>query len=373
MLQSLLVGVAHRKVRTVDEHVDLVYVEPQLIASAMPTNHLVQSLYHTQTATLDAFLSKRHSQEWHIWCLQEDHELGYDTANFAGREDSSLVTRAPIRDHNPPSFAALVALVRDIRAYLEQSPKHVALVHCKCGKGRTGTVLSTYLMLYKGLTTVQATELFGKKRMRFQFIAGVSIPSQLRYLHYVEFWNGADQPDAFLQPRTIKIKRILVHGPRTSECTLDVSPLTAAEALMETNTGWDVHQRSESLVARPAGPALLPNDIQITYTAYRMLRAMPVPTARVRVSFNALFEAAKAHRTALTLQEDGARTDSSVSTDGSESSAGYRYQDVYGLSREVSCTFAWEDTDGIFGTSLRGERAFESLEVVFAVLDKRFQ
>jgi len=70
--------------------------------------------------------------------------------------------------------------------------KRVIVVHCKAGKGRSGTIACSYLMSEEGWTKEEALENFTKKRMRPGFGAGVSIPSQLRWLDYVERWveNG---------------------------------------------------------------------------------------------------------------------------------------------------------------------------------------
>ena len=59
------------------------------------------------------------------------------------------------------------------------------VVHCKAGKGRTGCVLSC-LLLHLGLcsTATEALDLFGARRC--SDYAGVTIPSQIRYVHHYE-------------------------------------------------------------------------------------------------------------------------------------------------------------------------------------------
>jgi len=66
--------------------------------------------------------------------------------------------------------------------------KRVIVGHCKAGKGRTGTVLCSYLMSEEGWTKDEALKRFTQRRMRPGFGSGVSIPSQLRYVGYVERW-----------------------------------------------------------------------------------------------------------------------------------------------------------------------------------------
>ena len=70
--------------------------------------------------------------------------------------------------------------------------KRVVVVHCKAGKGRSGTVACSYLISEEGWTVKDALARFTERRMRVGFGAGVSIPSQLRYVGYVDRWakNG---------------------------------------------------------------------------------------------------------------------------------------------------------------------------------------
>lgn len=65
----------------------------------------------------------------------------------------------------------------------------VVVVHCKAGKGRSGTVTCSYLISEDGWTKEDALSRFTERRMRSGFGAGVSIPSQLRWIGYVERWT----------------------------------------------------------------------------------------------------------------------------------------------------------------------------------------
>lgn len=66
----------------------------------------------------------------------------------------------------------------------------VVVVHCKAGKGRSGTLACSYLIAERGWTAERALARFTERRMRPKFGAGVSIPSQLRWVSYVERWAG---------------------------------------------------------------------------------------------------------------------------------------------------------------------------------------
>ncbi len=65
----------------------------------------------------------------------------------------------------------------------------VIVVHCKAGKGRSGTMACSYLISECGWKPKDALARFTERRMRPQFGAGVSIPSQLRWISYVDRWT----------------------------------------------------------------------------------------------------------------------------------------------------------------------------------------
>ena len=71
----------------------------------------------------------------------------------------------------------------------EQRKKRVIVVHCKAGKGRSGTISCSYLISEEGWSKEDALKRFTERRMKPKFGAGVSIPSQLRWVGYVERWT----------------------------------------------------------------------------------------------------------------------------------------------------------------------------------------
>ncbi|EJT99350.1 hypothetical protein DACRYDRAFT_118087 [Dacryopinax primogenitus] len=68
-------------------------------------------------------------------------ENAYDPAFFGGR-----VSRYPFPDHHAPPLALLALAVREMQAWLLGDPDRVIVVHCKAGKGRSGTIACAYLL-----------------------------------------------------------------------------------------------------------------------------------------------------------------------------------------------------------------------------------
>jgi hypothetical protein len=97
--------------------------------------------------------------------------------------------------------------VRTLHAWLEADAKNVVVVHCLAGKGRTGTVIASYLM-YTGLfnSAQDAMHYFAMKRSNNSW--GITGPSQKRYIQYF-----ADMIHKRVVPRSspVRLKMIIMH------------------------------------------------------------------------------------------------------------------------------------------------------------------
>ncbi len=75
-----------------------------------------------------------------------------------------------------------------MRNWLNEKKGRVVVVHCKAGKGRSGTASCSYLISEEGWAVQKALNRFTERRMRPNMGKGVSIPSQLRWIGYVDRW-----------------------------------------------------------------------------------------------------------------------------------------------------------------------------------------
>ncbi len=90
--------------------------------------------------------------------------------------------------------------------------RRVAVVHCKAGKGRSGTAACSYLISEEGWKKADALQRFTDRRMRVGFGNGVSIPSQLRWVGYVDRWTN--QTNKRYVERPVEIVELHVWGLR---------------------------------------------------------------------------------------------------------------------------------------------------------------
>eukprot|EP01047_Picozoa_sp_COSAG01_P069168 COSAG01_NODE_10161_length_2233_cov_1.210403_2_plen_224_part_00 len=83
------------------------------------------------------FFEERHPGRYRIYNLCIEQYGCYDPTVFA----TGAVLHYPCSDHNPPPLAMLHHFALSAKAWLAADPAHVAAVHCKAGKGRTGCMI----------------------------------------------------------------------------------------------------------------------------------------------------------------------------------------------------------------------------------------
>jgi hypothetical protein len=172
-----------------------------------PSQTYPQRAYRNPLDRLVAFLDAKHGDGWAIWEFRAEG-TGYPDEAVYGR-----IRHYPWPDHHPPPFGLVPGIVGGMRRWLDggsldssgehkssadggggggkknDEGKRVVVVHCKAGKGRSGTMACSYLIAECGWTAEDALARFTERRMRPGFGAGVSIPSQLRWVSYVDRWT----------------------------------------------------------------------------------------------------------------------------------------------------------------------------------------
>lgn len=199
--------VAGPRSRHPEAGLDLCYVTDQIIATSGPSGTYPQRAYRNPLDQLVKFLDYKHGEDWAIWEFRAEG-TGYPDDQVYGR-----VWHYPWPDHHPPPFRLVPMIMAGMRNWLNEGEekKRVVVVHCKAGKGRSGTMACSYLISECGWKPSEALARFTERRMRPGFGQGVSIPSQLRWVGYVDRWT---QSGKVYVDRQIEIMEVHVWGLR---------------------------------------------------------------------------------------------------------------------------------------------------------------
>jgi len=169
--------VSGKKRRFIEDgyNLDLVYVTPKLIGMGLPSQGM-EAMYRNPYSQTLAFLDHKHSDKYLVFSLCA--EQPFDGTLFHGHWQ-----QYGFDDHTPPPLRLARRICEAARHHLTQEAENVLAVHCKAGKGRTGTVLCMVL-LHLGIciTAQEALNLFEQKRMETG--RALNNPGQVRYTRY---------------------------------------------------------------------------------------------------------------------------------------------------------------------------------------------
>ena len=177
-------------------NLDLTYITPRIIAMSIPGQG-VHKVYRNSIDSVSHFLSMRHRGNYRVFNLSG---IKYDYKKFGG-----CVKDFPWEDHYPPPIEILFKACNEIHQWLDLNIKNIVVVHCRAGKGRTGTLICCYLLFCKRLLHPEDALNYYRIK-RFSVGGGVTQPSQIRYVHYfAEVLEGIIKSPNILQLRCIRM------------------------------------------------------------------------------------------------------------------------------------------------------------------------
>mmetsp|Transcript_7337 Transcript_7337/g.18805 ORF Transcript_7337/g.18805 Transcript_7337/m.18805 type:complete len:792 (+) Transcript_7337:240-2615(+) len=154
---------------------DLGYITERVIGMGYPSDG-TEGLYRNKWEEVKSFLEDFHPRRYRVYNLCS--ERAYPAQRFRSR-----VALFPFDDHGVPPLSLIQQCCDDMARWLDADDHNVCAVHCKAGKGRTGLVISSFL-LHTGTvrTAKEALEMYGTQRCADA--RGVTLPSQIRYVEY---------------------------------------------------------------------------------------------------------------------------------------------------------------------------------------------
>ena len=304
-----------------------------------------------------------------------------------------------------------MASMRDWLKGPEIEKGRVVVVHCKAGKGRSGTVATSYLISEEGWSVEDAMLRFTARRMRNGFGAGISIPSQVRWVGYTDWWTKHGK--VYVE-RRIEILEVHVWGlrdgvkvaiegyvdegrviktfhtfSRHEKTVMDDSPPDILSPAVEdppsnekiapmtdsqphinspespitasSSSGKSSHTKTShepgaaAALFRPTQPLILPSsDINVDFERRNKAKyGLTMVTSVAHVWFNAFFESQ------YTLQQ----SNSNPTHNHSETQP----QILDPTNPPTSGVFSihWDAMDGIKGSARKGTRALDRLSIVW--------
>lgn len=306
----------------------------------MPAVSYPHMLYRNPSSAVLRFLNGAHGTDWAIFEFRAEG-TGYTDAELGGR-----VYHAPFPDHHPPPFALVPRVVGSMREWLaggaDGGGERTVVVHCKAGKGRSGTMSCALLIAEYGYTAERAMARYTEARMRKGFGEGVSIPSQRRWVGYVEAWTGK-YGKRYVE-RRVRVHALHIWGLRQG-VRVAVQGFVEQGREIKTFHTFGKHERREitggtapdaaDVILEPENSLWLPSsDVNIDFEKRSSkigAIGLAVVTSIAHVWWNAYFEG-----------------------EGGEKESG-----VFEI--------AWKDMDGIKGTLRKGTQALDRLQVVWSV------
>ncbi|EGF99007.1 uncharacterized protein MELLADRAFT_118380 [Melampsora larici-populina 98AG31] len=141
--------VSGKKSRLVDQELgtdlDLSYITDRIIIMGYPASGL-ESLYRNRRKDVRRWLEARHDKHYRIYNFCPRKENEYEASYFHNQ-----VRRFPFPDHHAPPLSMIPLFVHNISHFLDSAADNIAVIHCKAGKGRSGTMTVCYLMTLASL------------------------------------------------------------------------------------------------------------------------------------------------------------------------------------------------------------------------------
>jgi phosphatidylinositol-3,4,5-trisphosphate 3-phosphatase and dual-specificity protein phosphatase PTEN len=169
----------------------------------------LEGMYRNSITDVKKFLQSRHKNNYKVYnlCIEPDRQ--YPAGTFEKMQSFGF------HDHTPPTLTMMENFCKEVDEYLKISNLNIAVIHCKAGKGRTGTMICAYL-LYSDHFRMARGSLMYYAMARTNDGAGVTIPSQIRYVYYFEHMLHKKKKYIDLPQKRYFISRIYVGpGPKT--------------------------------------------------------------------------------------------------------------------------------------------------------------
>ena len=123
---------------------DLTYITTRIIGMGLSSTS-IEGIYRNNMEDVKRFFYTRHKDHYKVYNLCEEKTYPKDSFYKQGYY--------PFVDHEAPPISLLMAFCHDAKSFLEENEKNIVAIHCKAGKGRTGTFICCLMLGLKIFNT----------------------------------------------------------------------------------------------------------------------------------------------------------------------------------------------------------------------------
>jgi phosphatidylinositol-3,4,5-trisphosphate 3-phosphatase/dual-specificity protein phosphatase PTEN len=150
-----LVSKKRRRMLVEGFDLDMSYITDRVLAMSFPAERM-RAMYRNPLWQVQSVLDRHHQGHYKVYNLCAEQE--YDKSHFDGR-----IERFPFDDNHVPCLEMIKAFCESVHEWLSSDPNNIVAVHCMAGKGRTGLMVSSYLV-YSGMSSEDALQVYATKR-----------------------------------------------------------------------------------------------------------------------------------------------------------------------------------------------------------------
>eukprot|EP01048_Picozoa_sp_COSAG05_P011969 COSAG05_NODE_1167_length_5631_cov_3.840383_6_plen_148_part_00 len=124
------------------------YVTDRIVGMGWPSESYLEGSVRNRMVDVERFFATRHALSLGkvmVYNLCSERTYERDT-RFAGPRGQKQWRRYGFPDHNAPPLELMEAFCEDAAGFLGADADAVIAVHCKAGKGRTGTMIAALLV-----------------------------------------------------------------------------------------------------------------------------------------------------------------------------------------------------------------------------------
>ena len=244
---------------------DLTYITPRIIAMGYPSKN-IEGIYRNNMEDVKNFFMTRHPNHYKVYNLCEERnykDCFYKQGYF------------PFKDHEAPPLNLIKPFCEDVKKFLDEDEKNVVAIHCLAGKGRTGTFICCLLLYLNFFETAEECLLY-YGLLRVGTVKGVTVPSQMRYVHYFEYILKNKLPDPIIFKKVVLRKLKMYTIPKVGK---KFQPNFVVDNLKKSVKYSDIMSRKESygfdldLIEFPlgAGGIAVTGDVRIQFYQMQFL------------------------------------------------------------------------------------------------------